>query len=77
MVMRDEIKQKLLEIIKEYPYLAEIKITEESNLYNLGMDSLDKIELWMSIEEKFKKDIAENDIRRCETVKDLIDLIER
>lgn len=74
---RSEIKKTLLEIIKEYPYLKDLKITEESNLYNLGMDSLDKIELWMSIEEKFKKDIAEFDIRKCETVKDLIDLIER
>ena len=77
MVMRDEIKQKLLEIIKEYPYLAELKITEESNLYDLGMDSLDKIELWLSLEDKFKIDIAEDKIRECKTVKDLIDLIER
>ena len=75
--MRDEIKKKLLEIIQEYPYLKDLKITEESNLYNLGMDSLDKIELWMSIEDKFKKDISEYDMRKCETVKDLIDLIER
>jgi acyl carrier protein len=35
------------------------------------------MDLWLSVEQTLKVDIPEKEVRKCETITDLIDLIER
>jgi len=43
----------------------------------LGMDSLDKIELVMALEEEFEIMIPDEDAEKCKTVADVVALVER
>lgn len=51
-------------------------ITEESTLDALGADSLDVVELVMSIEEEFEIEIADEDAESLEKVGDIIKYVE-
>lgn len=74
---REEIKQKLIDImIKEYG-ITEEHIKKYPNLNDLGLDSLDYISLWLKTEDLFKIDIDEFEMRSCVTSEDLLDLIEK
>lgn len=68
---------KVIEIIKTRfepdfsPILAETKIVED-----LLLDSLDIIELVMSVEEEFNLEFPDEEIENCKTVEDICNLIE-
>lgn len=54
------------------------KIKLETNFLNdLGFDSLDAIELTMSIENKLKIEIPDNMIHNFRTVKDIVNYIDK
>ncbi|MBW2663158.1 MAG: acyl carrier protein [Deltaproteobacteria bacterium] len=54
------------------------KILPETHIVDdLGADSLDTVELIMSIEEEFNISISDKDMEKIETVKDIIDYITR
>ena len=74
---RDKIGQQVLEFIKKEYELDLVNITESDKLYDLGIDSLDMVALWMPLEEMFKIDIPEHEIRKSETVGQLLDLLEK
>ncbi len=54
--------------------LAEVRL-EASFVDDLGADSLDLVELIMSMEEEFDLDINDTDAEKLVTVKDAIDYI--
>lgn len=54
--------------------LAEV-IPEASFVDDLGADSLDLVELIMTMEEEFNIDISDEDAEKLESVKDAIDFI--
>ena len=54
--------------------LAEV-IPEASFVDDLGADSLDLVELIMTMEEEFDIDISDEDAEKLESVKDAIDFI--
>lgn len=43
-------------------------ITAETSLESLGIDSLDRIELVMKIEDRFEIEISHEEAKRCQTV---------
>jgi len=43
----------------------------------LNMDSIDKIELVMALEEEFEVEIADEDAEACKTVADVVALVEQ
>lgn len=43
----------------------------------LAMDSLDKIELVMAVEEEFEVEITDEEVEACKTVADVVALVER
>lgn len=43
----------------------------------LAMDSLDKIELVMAVEEEFEVEITDDEAEACKTVADVVALVER
>lgn len=44
---------------------------------NLGMDSLDKIELVMALEEEFDVEISDEQAEKCIAVADVVALVDR
>lgn len=51
-------------------------ITAETTLESLGIDSLDRIELVMRIEERFEIEISHAEARECVSVGGIVKLIE-
>ena len=51
-------------------------VPEASFVDDLGADSLDLVELIMSMEEEFDMDISDEDAEKLVTVKDAIDYIQ-
>lgn len=75
---REEVKQKVIEVISEQvAYDQDDPITEDMTLDDLTMDSLDKVEVLMSLEEEYDVNITDEDAEKCVTVKDVVDLMDR
>lgn len=69
-------KQQLIEIIAEQLGVDESQINNDSNLTNdLGADSLDTLELVMTLEENFKIEISDSEAEKLETVNDVYTFI--
>jgi acyl carrier protein len=65
--------EKVKEVLIKELTLAEDEITLESNFEELGIDSLDLVELVMQLEEEF--DITIEESSDLKTVKDVVDYI--
>jgi acyl carrier protein len=72
MSVEDKVKKIIAE--KLSVDLAEV-VAEASFVDDLGADSLDLVELIMSMEEEFDIDISDEDAEKLVTVKDAIDYI--
>ena len=69
--------EKIKEIINSTLSCGEDVITLEASLIDdLGADSLDAVELCMTIEEEFDITIPEDKIADLKTVKDIVDYVE-
>ena len=73
---RDEIAQKLIEIVRKEKDLPEEKLTPETNLAEAGIDSLDSLTILFGIEEEFKISIPDDRARAIRTFGDMIDVVE-
>lgn len=74
---RKEIEKKVKECIVKQVKLPIENITLESNLIDdLGLDSLDSVELIMELEENFDIVICEEAAEKVNTVRDVIDAVE-
>ncbi len=72
MSMEDKVKKIIAE--KLSVDLVEV-IPEASFVDDLGADSLDLVELIMTMEEEFDIDISDEDAEKLESAKDAIDFI--
>ena len=69
--------EKMIPIIAEQLNVNESEIKAESNFKDdLGADSLDAVELCMTIEEAFDITIPEDKIADLKTVKDIVEFVE-
>lgn len=77
----DEIYTKLKELLSKQVKKRSFDIdslTPETNLDTLGLDSLDKAELIINIEDEFNlPEVSQDEMTEIKTVKDVKDLIER
>ncbi len=76
--MSDKIEQKVKEIIVEQLSVGEDAVTPEASIMDdLGADSLDLVELVMSLEQEFLGDeqIPEEEQEKLSTVGDVINYI--
>ena len=72
----DEIIEQVKEIICEKLSVSPEDVKPEASFVDdLGADSLDLVELIMSMEEEFDIDISDEDAEKLVTVKDAIDYI--
>jgi acyl carrier protein len=72
MSVEDKVKKIIAE--KLGVDLSEV-VPEASFVDDLGADSLDLVELIMSMEEEFDTDISDEDAEKIQTVKDAINFV--
>lgn len=69
--------EKVREIICDQLDVEEDEVTLESNIAeDFGADSLDMVDLVMSLEDEFDKEIPDEDIEKIKTVGDVVSYIE-
>ena len=69
--------EKVKKLLVENLGVAEEKITLESEIIkDLGADSLDLVEMLLSMEENFGITISDDQTENIKTVKDIVDIIE-
>ena len=69
--------EKVREIICDQLDVAEDDVTMESNIADdLGADSLDVVDMLMSLEDEFDVEIPDEEIERIRTVGELVTYIE-
>ena len=69
--------EKVKNILAEQFDVEEDSITAETNLQeDLGADSLDVVDLLMSIEDEFETEIPDEEVENIHTVCDLVSYIE-
>ncbi len=68
---------KVKEIIANQLSVDESKLNENTNISeDLGADSLDLVEILMSLEDEFKISIPDEAIPQIKSIKDIVDFIE-
>lgn len=66
-------KDEVFKIIKSQ---TSKNFDEETNIRDLGLDSLDLVELIVEFEEKIGIDIPNNKITNIKTIKDILNLLD-
>ncbi|EOQ98578.1 acyl carrier protein [Leptospira wolbachii serovar Codice str. CDC] len=70
--------EKIKSIIVEQLGVDESEVTPEAHFINdLGADSLDTVELVMTLEEEFGVEISDEDAEKIQTVGDVIKFIDK
>lgn len=60
-------------VLRQIEYQMGIETPSTSmTLEEIGMDSLDRIELFLGIEDSLSIDLPDDDVDRCATVQDII-----
>ena len=73
---RSELEARLREIIISFMVVDEAKITNNANLIDdLGLDSLDKLELLMKIEDSFNIHLPDEAARQIVDFSSLVDCV--
>ncbi|MBR2377190.1 MAG: acyl carrier protein [Clostridia bacterium] len=70
--------EKIKELLVEKLGISGDKITLESEIVkDLGADSLDLVEMLLSMEENFGITISDEETENIKTVKDIVDIIDK
>ena len=71
------IEERVIKIVAEQLGIKENEVKFESRFVeDLGADSLDTVELIMSLEDEFSIEISDSEAENAKTVKDVVDYIE-
>lgn len=69
---------KVIDIIREQLNIDDVEITEETSFKDdLGVDSLDLLELVMAFEEEYNIELDPEELEGIQTVGDIIDYIKK
>lgn len=72
-----KVEDTIIDIIKNKTKTRNKNITAESHLFNdMGLDSLDAVEIIIEIEDSFNIDLQDKESEEVQTVKDLIEIVE-
>ena len=73
---RQDTFNKIMDLVAHELDIDKKLITEQSTLQDLGADSLDIVEIIMSLEEQFGMEIKDEDAEKMKTIKDIVDYIQ-
>lgn len=71
--MNDTATERVFAILAKVKHIPREKITLDSPLQELGLDSLDTVVLLSELEEQFKISIPDGDARAIRNVRDIVD----
>ena len=73
---RDEVYERIREVLAERLSVEETEITEEANFQeDLGADSLDLVEMIMELEDQFGIKIPDEDAQKIQTVGQAVEYV--
>jgi acyl carrier protein len=75
--MSDAVAEKVISTLASVKRIPTEKITLETNLQELGIDSLDVFTLLFELENAFKISIPDDDVRSIRTVNDIVEGIKK
>ncbi len=75
--MSDGVTEKVLAIVALVKRIPREKISLDSALQELGLDSLDTIVLLSELEDQFKISISDDEARAIRSVRDIVEGIRR
>ncbi|MBF0611389.1 MAG: acyl carrier protein [Magnetococcales bacterium] len=71
-----DISERVKKIVMEQLGVEAAQVTDDANFVNdLGADSLDQVELVMSLEQEFDIEIPEDAVEKINTVRDAINYV--
>lgn len=68
--------EKICKIVADNTDISSESVSPETTLYELGLDSIDLVDLVMEIEEAFSVSIPDEEFENIKVVSDIIALIE-
>ena len=71
--MSDAVAEKVIATLASVKRIPTEKITLETNLQEMGIDSLDVFTLLFELENAFKISIPDDDVRSIKTVNDIVE----
>ncbi len=71
--MPDDLSARVISVIAATQHMAVEKITEESSFQELGIDSLDGINILFALEKEFNVNIPDDEAQNIRTVHDAIE----
>jgi acyl carrier protein len=74
--MSDSIQEEVVELINKASK-NETKDLSSRLVEDLKIDSLDRVELIMALEEKFKIEITDEEAEKIKTIQDVVDYIKK
>ena len=73
---RDAVKQRVIDVVKNFEKVDPSKVTESSHFIDdLNLDSLDVVEVVMALEQEFILDMPDHDAERITSIKEAIEYI--
>jgi len=68
-------EQEIIDIIAEEGAIDKSEIKLDSNLYDLGIDSLSSLEILVALEEKYDIRISQNRLKNVNSVRAIIRIV--
>ena len=75
--MSNDLTERVISVIAATQRIPREKISPESTFEELGLDSLDSVNILFALEEEFKISIPDDDARDIRGVKQMIEGIEK
>ena len=73
---KGDVLQRILEVVKNFEKVDASKVTAESHFINdLGLDSLDVVEVVMALEQEFILDIPDHDAEKIQSIGEAVEYI--
>ena len=73
---RVDVLNRVIEVVKNFEKVDASKVTNDSHFINdLGLDSLDVVEVVMALEQEFIVDIPDHDAEKIQSVNDAVEYI--
>ena len=75
---RDEIQTRAMDVLKLFDKVNPEKVSSKSHFVNdLGLDSLDVVEIVMALEDEFGIEVSDEEAERIFTVEDAVEFISK
>jgi len=71
----NELEQEIIDTIAEEGAIDKSEIKLDSNLYDLGIDSLSSLEILVALEDKYDIRISQNRLKNVNSVREIIRVV--